>query len=178
MIRFTMLVVPLLVLAGAPNALGQDTDEVKRLKAQVELLQAKLEVANLTIEKLEVENQKLKAGGEVEGKAKKSLSDRLPAGTSIVGTYKLPGVNGESGTATLTIAERDGNKVKGTYKAEGGPGFEFEGTISGNTMTGKSIGSAVQKSLTVSMRGDALDGTAFNKDRPQLTGRVSFKLDK
>jgi len=62
MLRFIMFVVVLLVLGGGSVARSQSTDEVKRLKEQIELLQAKLEAATLKIEKLEKELAASRAG--------------------------------------------------------------------------------------------------------------------
>lgn len=183
MVRLIMLAVVCLAFAGSSAARGQDTDEVKQLNKEIELLQAKLEAANLKVEKLEAEVRKFKGSGKVEPDDKRSLSDLLPVGVVAAGQYAFPGANGEVGEADLTITERDGSKVKGRYgakrpgEAERVPGFEFEGTISGNTLTAKSVGSAQKKTLKVSLRGNELTGTVGNIDR-RMTATVSFKLDK
>lgn len=86
MARFIGLAVAAVLSAGTPAA-GQDTDEVKRLKARIELLEAKLEVATLKVEKLEAENQRLlKAAGKAPAGDKPAAdkpkhTDRFNGGT-------------------------------------------------------------------------------------------------
>jgi hypothetical protein len=114
---------------------------------------------------------------------KASLSDRIPAGTVLTGTYLniMPG--GESGTATLTITKRDGNKVKGRYDAKAAgaaqawPGWPFEGKIVGNKLIVKSVGNAAERRLTLSLQGDALEGTLLLLESGG-TKRVAFPFDK
>jgi formylglycine-generating enzyme required for sulfatase activity/serine/threonine protein kinase len=115
---------------------------------------------------------------------KASLSDRIPAGTVLTGTYLniMPG--GDSGTATLTITKRDGNKVKGRYDAKAAgaaqawPGWPFEGKVVGNKLIVKSVGNAAERSLTLSLQGDALEGTLLLLENGGGTKRVAFPFDK
>lgn len=187
MARLTILAMAMLILTGASTSHGQDTDEVKRLKEKIELLEAKLEAANLKVEGLQRENEELKnqaaqpkAGLKV-ARNQSLLSDRLQSGTVLNGTYYFQ-VGGERGTTTLTITERDGNKVKGTYKpkklesAEAYPGFTFEGVIKGNALEAYSVGSANRKKMALTLRGNALDGGMYFIDS-RTNARVSFKLD-
>lgn len=85
--RIIFLTIAILSFVGPSSAWGQDSEEVKRLKKEIELLQSRLETANLKIEKLEAENRKLKEGGEIESAGKLTLSDRLKAGTIAAGEY-------------------------------------------------------------------------------------------
>ncbi len=169
-------------------ATAQDPTDVAKLKQQNELLQAKLEAANLKIEKLEnqlaeqLKANKLATEKEVS-KRKLSLSDRIPAGTAILGNYQFTKTGGEAGTVTLTITERDGNKVKGTYvpkalnAAEAYLGWSFEGVIAGNKLTAKSVGKAAKRTLTVNMKGDTLEGSVVLLEQ-QETASVAFSFQK
>lgn len=62
--RFIVLTATLAVVASISPVRADDTEEVKRLKARIELLEAKLETANLKIEKLEQENNRLRKGAD------------------------------------------------------------------------------------------------------------------
>ena len=138
-------------------------------------------------EKGPAENEGFKPGQptptKAEPKKKASLSDRIPDGTVLSGTYQFTISGGESGTATLTITEREGNKVKGRYvpkadkAAEAYPGWAFEGEIVGNRLTAKSVGNAAKRTLTVSLKGDTLEGTVDLLDA-RTTARVAFTFDK
>ncbi len=162
--RFALVVVALIVLMGASDACGQETDEVKQLKVQIELLEAKLEAANLKIEKLEQENQQLKAGGKTSAPAgrKPSLSERLTAGTVIKGDFITTNMGKDNvrGKATLTVSERKENTFKGTLLAtvEGKPDLEHEvtGTITSTGVASKSVSAPNPFTLHGKLRDDYL----------------------
>ena len=178
MVRFTMLAVAILVLTGATNARGQDTDEVKRLKEKVELLQSKLETATLKIEKLQAENEQLKAGGAKDLAKKPSLSDLLPEGKTITGTM-ISAQTGKEGTVTFVITDRDGKKYKATtttvYMGVTTNG-KTEGEISGSQMTCKSVGLANNLSATLVLKGEELSGIVTQANGAK--SKVAFSVGK
>jgi len=120
---------------------------------------------------------------KAEPKKKASLSDRIPVGTVLTGTYEFIKVSRDIGTATLTITEREGNKVKGRWGAKAAnaavayPGFAFEGAIVGSRLTARSVTIAAKRTLTVSLKGDTLEGILVHPDTG-ATARVAFKFDK
>lgn len=180
--RFTLLAMALMLMIGASDARGQDADEVKRLKAQVELLQAKLEAANLKIEKLEKENQQLKLGGKApvpEGR-KSSLSERLTQGTVLGGDFATTNMGKDNfrGKATLTVSDRKDNNIKGKFlgTADGKPDFEFEvtGTINGNGVSIKSVGAPNPFTLIGQLRDEYL---TLQFSGPSTKATIKFKVE-
>jgi hypothetical protein len=170
MVRFTVLAMALLVVAGVPGARAQDADEVKRLKARIELLEAKLEAATLKIEKLEEANRQLKAGGAkgqpaAKAGGQRTLSDILTEGTTIRGDYRFSTGNRGSGEWSLTIKERMGKKFKGLYtvrqlQPEKGEGAEAdaEGEIDGDRITFRPVNTAkMMATATGRLKNDAIE---------------------
>jgi hypothetical protein len=103
MVRFALLAVALVLVAGAPDVRGQDSDEVKRLKKEIESLQAKLKDANLKIEKLEVQ---LKSTGGKKPADKAPKADPFAVGTVFTGTRTFSG--GYRQTVVLEVTKREG----------------------------------------------------------------------
>ncbi|WP_020469671.1 hypothetical protein [Zavarzinella formosa] len=130
MVRFIKLAVLLLTLTSASNARGQDAD-VTQLKQHIELLQAKLEAANLKIEKLQEENKQLKAGGAKPG-APLLKKDSVWEGTYVreeipQGGNKVEKFNSD---AKFTIKKRDGDKYEGElWVGNNKYGLQVEGTV-------------------------------------------------
>jgi hypothetical protein len=140
---------------SAPIAQGQETDDPKILKAQLEAskaqfeaAKAKLEAANLKIEKLQREIDQLKAaasnqkGTGEKDKVNKRLVDLVAVGTTITGDYRFRAGDQSSGNWSITIKEINGKKITGTYTVKKlrpteGPGnvVDFEGTLEGNSIT-------------------------------------------
>ncbi len=129
MVRFTMLAVALLVLTGASNARGQDTDEVKRLKEKVELLETKLKLAERDIQDLKKENDQLKASGAKDGAAKKEGLPTLAVGSRWEG--KLKWSDNSSLNTKFVVAKREGNDLTLTQENEDGATFEWVCTVKG-----------------------------------------------
>lgn len=148
MVRFIVLVV-VLTLAGGSSVRGQDAEEVKRLKARIELLEAKLEAATLKIEKLERENQKLQkeAGKQPAGDAKPTHTDRMNAGAEEV-EYVLEKVtrNGREVTVVITATLKKGPEKRTVHyysaNAVDADGKAHKSRINANA-SGKSIPEAV-----------------------------------
>jgi hypothetical protein len=171
-----VLVVLVAALSGA-SARGEDTDEVKRLKEQKELLETKLKLADLQIEKLkkEIEDLKAQKPGEKEV-AKQQLSDLLPEGATLSGTWKT--LDGKHfGDATPIIAERDKANIKGSFvildkqnlnKIE----YSVKGTVKEKTLELTSYGGADKLTVKLTMKGEELSGT-WNGMHP-----VGLKLPK
>ena len=183
MIRYSLLTVALVILVSGSNIRGQDSDEVKRLKERNELLETKLKLANSQIENLKNEIKDLKAQkpGEKEG-GKKSLSDLLPEGKIIAGDFAFTKGSNASGTITLTIKERKGNKVKCTsvivenVKDSQPKERDLEGDIDGVLLSVRTVGTSVKMTMKVEMKGDSLSGTFLHANG--AGGNVGFKLPK
>ena len=162
--RFAQVAVALIVLIGSSDSYGQEADEVKQLKARIELLEAKLEAANLKIEKLEQENQQLKAGGKtpLPSSRKPRLSERLTPGTVLMGDFVTTNMGKDNvrGKATLTVSERKENTFKGKVLAtvDGKPDLEHEitGTITSTGLTSKSVSAPNPFTLNGQLRDDYL----------------------
>ena len=172
MVRFPMLAVALLILAGASSARSQETDEVKRLKEKVELLQAKLEAATLRIEKLQAENDQLKAGGT----AKPAADDGFGVGTKLAGPYTKTWVeNGKRMSVGVAwefeVTKRSGKEFTAAiYEDDRKAGVEVEGTIDGGQVKFR-----VTKYLTEARNANAVGNTVFagRLDKGGLSGTVT-----
>jgi hypothetical protein len=114
MFRFTMLAVTLLVFAGAPNARGQETDEVKRLKERIELLEAKLKLAERENQDLKAENKQLKAGGAKKPADEPAVADdAFASGTVFEGRRQYTSLAASVQAVRLEITERKGTSFQG-----------------------------------------------------------------
>jgi hypothetical protein len=172
-----------LLFIATPCLQAEDTDEVKRLKERIEILQTKLELAEKQNELLQKEIEMLKSGQPTPAKtaSKKSLSDRLPDGTVISGVYRQFGIAGK-GEIAVTITGREGNKVVGTtsLKFTNPAGKEtltegnVEGAINGVLLTLKTVGGSRKVNMTLTLKGDALEGTWSSSTGAM--GAVGFKL--
>lgn len=185
MVSYRLATVTLVLLVTAPIVRAQDPDEVKRLKERIELLEAKLKLAERDKEDLRKEVERLKSSRPAPTKTatKETLSDRLPEGSVISGAYNQFGVKG-SGEVTLTVTGRDGNKVRGTmflkFKDPAGKVTEKEGNVEGEIngilLTLKTAGEAGKVSLTVSLKGNVLEGKWPGSGGGR--GTLGFKLPK
>ena len=135
MVRFTILFVTLVVLPGTLNACGPD-DDVKQLKKEVELLKAKLEVANLKVEKLQKENDELKAGGAT---TKPVADDGFGVGTKLVGVVTRSWARADGKKVVmgddveLEVTNRSGREFTAEFwTGDRKGGAELEGTIGAN----------------------------------------------
>ncbi|OWK35204.1 hypothetical protein [Fimbriiglobus ruber] len=184
MVRFTMLAVALLVLTGTSNARGQDTDEVKKLKKEVELLERELKVARVENEQLKREIEQLKAAKTTTKKEepqKKTLSELLPTETTLSGDYAGEKAGSERGTFAVTITERTGNKVKGTWLAkpdmkEAYPEREIVGEISDNKLVLRPVNTVTKWTCTMYLKGQALEGYNVFPDGNRV--KVALKVAK
>jgi hypothetical protein len=183
MMRCSVAAAVTFLFIATPCVRAEDSDEVKRLKERIEILETKLELAEKENGLLRKEIELLKGNEPSPGKTstKKSLSERLPEGTVITGVYIQVGVKG-TGEITLTVTGRDGNKIKGTthlkFTDSVGKVIEkdgdVEGEINGTLLNLKSVGRAVKTNLTVSLKGDALEGRWSSSAGGK--GAVGFKL--
>lgn len=180
MIRLALLAVSLVVLPGASGVRGQDTEEVKKLKERIELLEAKLKQAEIEIAQLRAKTP----GGEKEAPKKASLSDLLTVGKILSGNYRSAKGNGleGGGEVVITIGERDGKKVKasGVLKPSSKDAqnitIDYEGEIEGVRLTLRSVGKANKSSATLSLKGESLEGAWSNMTGDK--GTMAFKLSK
>ena len=158
------------------RARAQDPDEVAKQRTQIELLKKENELLKKEIELLKKEAKGSKTGAQ-------SLSELLPEGKVIAGTFRA-NQGGGSGELTITISERDGNKFKATSilklkkdnKELGTSEVDIEGAIEGTRVTWKSVGGANKINATLTLKGDALEGTY--KTQAGITGTMGFKLAK
>ena len=183
MVCYRPAIMVLALLLSAPNVRGDDSDEVKRLKERIELLETKLKLAERDIEDLKKENASLRSNQPASEKpsSKKTLSERLPEGTVASGAYNQFGLKGR-GETTLTVTGREGNKLTGTmhlkFTDAAGKVTEKEGNVEGEIngilLTLKTAGEAGKVSLTVSLRGNVLEGKWSSSAGGK--GNVGFKL--
>lgn len=178
MVRYGFAALVFVVVASGSHLRAQDADEVKRLTEQIELLETKLKLAEKENELLRKEIEQLKRepsrGRET---AKSALSDLLPEGKVITGRYRIFG-QVEFGTITLTISERDGKKVKAsgvTQIADKDPvEHNYEGEVKGNQLMLRTVGAAAKGSMTLTLKGEAVEGTWANSIGGR--GTLGFKL--
>ncbi len=114
MARVLMLVMAVVLIAGVSNARGDDTEEVKRLKKQVEDLQSKLKDASLKVEKLEAENMQLKTDAKLA--TAKAADDAFALGTIFVGERRIiygKGLPDYRQKVKLEITSRDKTSFEG-----------------------------------------------------------------
>ena len=176
MVRYTMLAVALLALTGASNARAQDTDETKRLKDKIELLETKLKLAERDIQDLKKENDQLKAGG---AKGPAARDDGLGVGTKLAGTLTRSWItNGKQMTAgggvEFEVTKRSGKDFTAEFWDDTRKGgFGLEGTIENGVVKFKST-----KSLT-DAAADVVGLHTFTGrlDKGILTGRTTKKGD-
>lgn len=180
MSRFVLAFLIVLIYVASSDVRAQDADEVTRLKEQIELLEEKLKLAEKENELLRKEIEQLKSGPP-RGRetAKSSLSDLLPEGKVLNGDYRIFGRT-EVGEVTITISDRDGKKVKAsgiTQIADKEPvDHDLEGEIKGNQLILRSVGGAGKINLTVTLKGEALEGGWVGSNGGR--GTVGFKLSK
>ena len=183
MFRYASMAV-LLGLVFFPAARGQDTDEVKRLRDTVAVLEAKLKLAEKEVELLKREVEQLKGKQAAAKEGKKSLSDLLPAGTVMEGDFRMKSSDKASGKASgkavVTIRKRNGNKFEGAWTVtldgvERGP-VEFEGEVSGGRITFRSVDSVNKSTMSGEVTGGSLElDWASNNN---LRAKVVLKLPK
>jgi len=186
-----MLAVAIMVLAGASNARGQDADEVKRLKKEIELLQSKLETANLKIEKLQTENEQLKAGRSKTAKA--AAGDGFVVGTKLVGTVTRswtangkPVVVGDD--MEFEVTKRTGKEFTAECWANNRKvGSEVEGTIeetgvvkfkSTKSLTEPNVNLVGVHTFTGRLDAGVLTGKTTKKGDPSYKGEWKLKVKK
>lgn len=167
------LVIGTVLVAGllAAAARADDSTEVKRLKERIELLEAKLKVA-------EAEVERLKAAKGEGASASQTLSARLKVDAVLSGDWKYE--RGGNGTVTLLVTHRDGDKVKATWKSKikgkAIPDELMEGSVNGTLLTLKKVGSTTQLNMSASLDGDVLKGTISHTDAGK--GKVTLTLPK
>ncbi|OWK39487.1 hypothetical protein FRUB_06050 [Fimbriiglobus ruber] len=123
----------LFVLSGASNARGQDSDEVKRLKEKIELLEAKLEAAKLKMEKLETENKQLQADAKKPAD-KLTVEDPFTKGTIFVGFRNFVGFDAKQ-QVRLEITSRNKTSFEGQLTITDGGSREVK--VTGTAPIGK-----------------------------------------
>jgi hypothetical protein len=174
----------LLLLVSVSQASAQDSDEVKKLKEKIDLLEKKLQLAGRENELLrkELDQARGSKGGTLVTQDKKALSARLEVGAILTGTEVFN--NGIGGSLTLTVTERDGNKIKASYRfvKKGAQGKvlqadrDLEGEVELNRVTFKSVGKAHTINLSLSLNGDSLNGSV--KHSNGNSGKVGVKFGK
>lgn len=182
---FTFSFVTLAMIVACSNVRAQESDEVKRLKSQNELLETMLKLVEKENEllKKEIDLLKVKKARADEKESKKSLSDLLPVGTTLTGIakYYLVGGNGRSNPVKVTITERDGKKIKGSWVATREDGKEtpensLEGDIEGVVLRIRSITPTVIFVCPLTLNGESLEGTGT--DTNGLKYEVALKISK
>ncbi len=181
MARYIGLGLALLIAASASLTRAEDSDEVKGLKARIELLEAKLKLAELENDRLKAEVAKL--GGKPAAKvAKKSLSDMLVAETVLKGNWRARQGRqgaGDGGDAVLTITSRDGKKIEGRFdgarKDNRHVKFEFSGVVT-TVLRVYATGSVNKFVMTGVVRGNNLE-LSYTNDM-NVVAQATFALPK
>ena len=127
-----------LAMLQAPHAFAQDEAYVATLKRENELLQAKLEAANLKIEKLEKQLAVLQ--GRNQAGAEKDEDDLFAIGTTWSGSrnYTQNGPSRDFQDWQLVIVTRDAKKFTGKIHFESIDGIQQTLDVSGYApVTGK-----------------------------------------
>ncbi len=147
--RHVLTTLILLLILHSSSALAQDQAEVAKLQQQNELLQAKLDAANLKIEKLEKRLADLKAEANPEDVKKKPnilLVDsewtgqftRNPSATqkdvfTTDGRLVITEIDGDSFVAECSFSNgKDTVQVDGTCKKNGAITFKYTKVIAGD----------------------------------------------
>jgi TolA-binding protein len=176
------------VFAYGQTLQGQDSNETQKLKERIEQLEEKLKLVEKLnkplekqVESLTNENEQLKRKQpdlEKENSNKQPLTELLVVDTVLKGNFKVS--DGRVGEITLTIAEKDGKKIKGTSIVTRPDGTiadrEFEGEIKQNSLSVHTIGSAAKFSINVTRKGGGLEGRFSNSFNE--TGTIGFNLPK
>lgn len=181
-LALTATLAMMLTMAG-PTARAQDADEVAKLRTENELLKKENELLKKEIELLKKEAAAKPDGTRKARPRPPSLSDLLPAGTVLQGTFRAA-EGGGHGEITITITSRDGNKFKADsalrqmrdFKELGRSEGPIEGTISGPRLTWTNIGSANKANATVILKGEALEGTY--RTQAGIFGTVGLRIMK
>jgi hypothetical protein len=166
--KLPLLILGLALVAVPAQLFSHAPDEVTRLRQEIERLKQEVDALKRQNELLQKENDSLRrlaANGKrhaSKDEAPKTLLDLLSEGTVLQGTYVAS--TGRSGTCSLTIEERNGNKFKATLfhkvkdiKGEG-PDYrgEIEGTITGTAVSYRRVGGPVGAVFAGRRNGDYL----------------------
>ncbi|MDB5309927.1 MAG: hypothetical protein JWO38_4129 [Gemmataceae bacterium] len=178
----------LAVLVADSSVRGQDSDEVKRLKERIELLETKLKLAEAQNTLLQDKYERLKKESEQAptkqpGSAKnQSLTQLLPQGKVITGTW-LNTSDKNSGDITISITERDKEQVKArvvlTFKNKT-PNQEYDvvGEVVGVKLTLKTIGSAITINIDLEYKGDGRLEGFYHNVTVNKRGKVGATIPK
>jgi hypothetical protein len=176
MLRHLLMTTSLILVLGGSQVRGQDADELKKLKERADALEAKLKQAEKENDALRKDNEILKAKvGE-----KRTLYDRIPAGTVLAGDYKFTSTTKlPNGELVLTIKERDGKKFKGTHVATSKDGTltaDIEGVINGDTLTYSRVNSVELFTVEATLKGETLECKFTDANR--LKADMKLKVPK
>lgn len=169
-----MAVAGVFLLAGAGTA--QDTDEVARLKREIELLKKENDLLKRENELLKKENEQVKKGGKA-AKGDEKSDGPFEAATAWEGKRFATG--GPTQAFGMRITSRDKDKIKGEIDITRADGklstYAFDGTVRGmniqfkteksgffqQTFTGKYDGKKVALTWNgTSEQGGSVSGTA------------------
>ena len=186
--RHSAALATLVMFLIAHGVYGQDTDEVKQLKAKVASLEERLESAEKKLnaaekknEQLTDENEQLRAAKLDGDRNKKNLAEQLKEGMVLKGKWQALNGNKRGGECTLTIREIKGNKFKATSMIPEDPKIntpkyenEYECVLNGNRFSGRVVGSPTKATISGVRKGDYLEYDFVGEDG--LRSRSSFKL--
>lgn len=178
-LSFGLAVLFSVLTLGGASARGQDSDELKRLKARNAELEAKIK--KLEADKAELQKQldQLKKAGDEPDGAKKTLSDRLPVGQVLAGEIRIN--DGTVHTLSVKVTERSGKKVKATLSFTNRDKkvveIPLEGEVNGVRLSLKSVGMVTHRSLSVNLKGEVLEGTSYNQEAANQLP-VTFRFRK
>ncbi len=179
MSKYLVIGVGFLLLFGGAQARGQDSEEIKRLKSRIELLEMKLRLAEADNETLrkEIAALKSKAGGA--GKEKpRTLSELLSDGAVLPGDFRFLNAKISAGEVTVTIKSRNGKQFRGMHYAknkEGELNVEIEGEINANRFGYKAINTAHKFTVTGILKGESLECIFVNSagEKASMTLKTS-----
>jgi hypothetical protein len=171
-----MILIAFFVCVPSTLVFSDDSADVAALKKENELLNAKLEAANLKIEKLQKQLDELKSNEKKPPKEKDE--DLIQPGTSWSGTRNYQPSN-EFQDLKLVVLTRDGSKFTGEIHFKSIDNKQQQLAISGNaTQTSKGPVNfkteqkgIFQQQFTGTLAGGQISFT-FNGDKVQGTGNL------
>lgn len=186
--RFKLLIVVMTLGVGTPPVLGQTADATRQ-KERIELLEAKLKLAEREIVDLKKENEQLKAGG-----VKEVADDGFAVGAKLSGPLVRTWVGPDGKPVTkgngveIEVIKRSGKEFTGEFwVSDHKSGFEIEGTIDNGVVKFKSTKSLTEATdtsvvglhtYTGRLEKGVLKATSTKKGEASYKGKLEVKVKK
>lgn len=178
--RHTVLPALVALILVAPGVRGTDSDDVKRMRERIDLLETRLKLAEAEMEAMKKEIEILKGRNGLGGRERaRTLSDILQDGATIAGDFRFTNVKVAPGEISLTVKDREGKKFRGTYRAKSHQSefvSDVEGEITGDQITFKGVKSVHKFTVTGAVKGESLPCTFVDDDGGRA--EMTFKLPR